>query len=131
MFFVIADLALIDPMYQFSLTYFKRLFSIVIDNAEKSDEILKRVKILIDQITIIIYLNVCRGLFNDHKKIFSFLVASAISLKSEDISKQEWNAFNRGVVSFSKEKLVLPQGSKFSEKVFKSLVDLSLVNPIF
>lgn len=46
LFFVIADLALIDPMYQFSLTYFKRMFGIVIDNAEQSDDISRRVEIL-------------------------------------------------------------------------------------
>lgn len=32
-YFVIADLAGIDPMYQYSLTYVKKLFNIAIDNA--------------------------------------------------------------------------------------------------
>lgn len=54
------------------------------------------------------FLNVCRGLFNDHKTIFSFLLASAIFLNKGDISKIEWNIFNRGV-AFSKDKpLPLP-----------------------
>lgn len=50
----------------------------VIENTEKNEEIEERVKDLINQITEIIFLNVCRGLFNDHKKIFSFLVTAAI-----------------------------------------------------
>merc|ERR1719181_775490 len=39
LYFVIADLANINPMYQFSLTYFVRLFNKCIDLAEKSTEI--------------------------------------------------------------------------------------------
>ena len=32
LYFVIADLTLIDPMYQFSLSYFSNLYSSIIDN---------------------------------------------------------------------------------------------------
>jgi len=76
-------------------------------------------------------LNVCRGLFNDHKKIFSFLVASAISLKKGDISKLEWNIFNRGL-SLSKEKpLPLPQGTKLSEKTWNDINNLKQASSVF
>lgn len=34
LYFVISDLALIDPMYQFSLSYFKKLFNGGIESAE-------------------------------------------------------------------------------------------------
>jgi len=32
LYFVVADLSLIDPMYQFSLNYFGRLYNTIIDN---------------------------------------------------------------------------------------------------
>ena len=34
-----------------------------------------RLKNLIDTITNVIYTNVCRGLFEEHKMIYSFLIA--------------------------------------------------------
>ena len=37
LYFVIADLALIGPMYQYSLGYFTRLFNVCIDNSAKSE----------------------------------------------------------------------------------------------
>lgn len=37
LYFVIADLALIDPMYQYSLEYFTRLFNRRLDKSEKSE----------------------------------------------------------------------------------------------
>ena len=43
LYFVIADMALIDPMYQNSLTYFKKLFNTCIDTAPKSDDVTTRV----------------------------------------------------------------------------------------
>lgn len=42
LFFSIADLANIEPMYQYSLTWFINLFILSIENSEKSEILLKR-----------------------------------------------------------------------------------------
>ena len=42
LFFCITDLANIDPMYQYSLAWYVNLFINAIDNAEKSDDLEKR-----------------------------------------------------------------------------------------
>lgn len=42
LFFSIADLANIEPMYQYSLTWFINLFIMCIDNSEKSDILQER-----------------------------------------------------------------------------------------
>ena len=39
MFFCVSDLAMVDPMYQYSLHWFVRLFSLAIDAAEASNEV--------------------------------------------------------------------------------------------
>jgi len=51
LYFVIADLAGIDPMYQYSLTYVKRLFNSAIEKSEKNDDLQIRLNILINNIT--------------------------------------------------------------------------------
>lgn len=58
LYFVITDLAIIDPMYQYSLSYVKKLFNDAIKESEKSDELEKRIQILIDSITKTIYNNI-------------------------------------------------------------------------
>jgi len=63
LYFVIADLAGIDPMYQNSLSYVKTLFNKAIEQSEAAEEIEKRLEILIDNISKILYTNVSRGLF--------------------------------------------------------------------
>jgi len=78
LYFVIKDLALIDPMYQNSLGYVKKLFNEALQAAELSDEIEVRTERLLASITESLYVNVCRGLFEAHKLLYSFMICSAI-----------------------------------------------------
>ena len=100
LYFVIADLALISPMYQFSLAYFIRLFSYCIEKSEKSEDVPTRLGLLSDFVTRFIYNNVQRGLFEEHKLLYSFLVCTSIlrDASAGDISAAEWSFFVRGPV---------------------------------
>jgi dynein heavy chain len=82
LYFVIADLAGIDPMYQYSLVYIKRLFNSAIEKSAKAPTIEERLDILIFNITRMIYTNVSRGLFEAHKIIYSFLIITSINRNS-------------------------------------------------
>ncbi|KAM4603925.1 LOW QUALITY PROTEIN: dynein axonemal heavy chain 6-like [Polymixia lowei] len=62
-YFVIAGLSEIDPMYQFSLKYFKQLFNSTIETSEESGVLEERLQILLDQTLLASYANVSRGLW--------------------------------------------------------------------
>lgn len=95
-YFVVADLALIGPMYQNSLVYFSKLFNYCIDNSEKSDNLDKRLEILKDYLMNFIYDNICRGIFEEHKVLFSFMLISSITRARGDITPEEWSFCLRG-----------------------------------
>lgn len=99
LYFVVADLALIDPMYQYSLEFFARLFNRRLDKAEKSTVLEDRLDILLSDVTSSFYLNICRGLFEKDKLLYSFLNSSAILRRSGDITPEEWSSFLRGSTS--------------------------------
>lgn len=102
MYFVIADLAGIDPMYQYSLAYVKRLFNTAIEKSPQQDTLEERLALLIDRITATLYLNVSRGLFVSHKVLFSFLMSTSINRNSGKINETLWSTLLRGAGIFNK-----------------------------
>lgn len=96
LYFVVADLANIDPMYQYSLEFFTKLFVMRLEKSEKSTDLDQRLQILISDITTAFYFSICRGLFEKDKLLYSFLNASSILRRQNDIDIDEWNFFLRG-----------------------------------
>ena len=99
LYFVIADLALIDPMYQYSLEFFMKLFKIRLDRSEASDDLRRRLEILVQDVTKSFYESICRGLFERDKLLYSFLITSSVLRRDSKITDQEWNFFLRGTTT--------------------------------
>lgn len=60
LYFTIADLAGINPMYQFSLAYFIRMFAYCIGASGKSGDVAVRLQLLSDFATSFLFKNVSR-----------------------------------------------------------------------
>ena len=83
-------------MYQYSLEFFIKLFITRLDKSAKSEDLNERLSIMIVDITDAFFYNICRGLFEVHKLLFSFLIATSINLERKVISPREWAIFLRG-----------------------------------
>lgn len=103
LYFVIADLSGIDPMYQNSLAYVKSLFNQAIQFSDQMPTIEERLELLIKNITMRIFTNVSRGLFEKDKLIYSFLITSSIRRNVNLIDEAIWNIFLRGPTVFTNE----------------------------
>jgi len=90
LFFCIADLAMVDPMYQYSLNWFKQLFVDGIRKAPPSENLDERIVNLNEFITYLLYTNICRSIFETHKLMFSFLLAVKIQMGYNKIDLSEW-----------------------------------------
>ncbi|XP_068019795.1 dynein axonemal heavy chain 12 isoform X1 [Melanerpes formicivorus] len=90
LFFSIADLANIDPMYQYSLSWFVNLFIESIHHSYKSRIFEKRLQYLNDYFVYHLYCNVCRSLFEKDKLLFSFLLCCNLLMAKNEIEHQEF-----------------------------------------
>jgi len=131
-YFVIADLALVGPMYQFSLPYFARLFNSCLETCEKSDDLPTRLKLLNAFIMDFMFVMVCRGLFEEHKLLFSFLLCTSYLRDAEEIGGPEWNFLLRGISG------IMPDGGepnlfpdKVAERKWKEVLFLQAEVPAF
>ena len=83
LFFTIADLANVDPMYQYSLQWFIALFLHSISHGVPTDgddalPSVQRLELLMGLNSRSVYRNVCRSLYEKDKLLFSFLMATSI-----------------------------------------------------
>jgi len=124
LYFVIADLALIGPMYQYSLTFFNRMFNYCIDASEKHEDVSTRLSILSDFVTKFMYNNVQRGLFEEHKLLFGFLMCVAIKRGNGTIANDAWNFFLRGAVGGHDAPETNPAPSWLSQDAWNGLAFL-------
>ncbi|XP_070092321.1 dynein axonemal heavy chain 6 isoform X4 [Equus caballus] len=142
-YFVIASLSEIDPMYQYSLKYFKQLFNTTIETSTRSDDLQQRMEILLEQTLLTAYVNISRGLFEQHKLIYSFMLCVEIMRQQGNLTDAEWNFFLRGSAGLEKERPPKPEvpwlvtatwfaccDLEESFLVFKGLTKYILLHPI-
>lgn len=90
LYFCIADLASIEPVYQYSLSWFSNLFIAGIRNSEKSDDLNTRMDNLREFFTYSLYCNICRSLLEKDKLLFAFLLTVKLMFGAHELEESEW-----------------------------------------
>lgn len=123
LFFCVTSLARVDPMYQYSLEWFRSIFLQSLEKSEPNEDLEERIKIINDYFTFNLYSNVCRSLFERHKLLFSFLVCARILMNRSEIDMTEWKFLIVGGIAIPEE-LENPAPEWISERMW---MDLSML----
>ena len=134
-YYSITDLPNVDPMYQFSLTWYIYLYIYSIENASKSKHIVKRLKFLIDAVTFNLYTNVCRSLFEKDKLLFSFILTTKIMISNKQLQSSDLQFLIIGGGSGSSSssssattpatnQFVNPDSTWITDKIWQDIINL-------
>eukprot|EP00924_Labyrinthula_sp_SR-Ha-C_P016850 augustus_masked-scaffold_6-processed-gene-16.8-mRNA-1 protein AED:0.39 eAED:0.39 QI:0/-1/0/1/-1/1/1/0/953 len=90
LYFITAELANVEPTYQYSLSWFLGLCSTSVSESEKSSVLEQRLKLIKDYFTYYLYCNVCRSLLEKDKLTYSFLLTMKILQGNGRVDNSEW-----------------------------------------
>ena len=111
LFFCVADLASVDPMYQYSLDFYIGLLTMSIERAKQSPKMEERTAALMETFVWILYENICRSLFEKDKLLFSFLLCTKILITSGELDPGHFRFLLAGSTAMAMEE---PNPSKRS-----------------
>lgn len=86
LFFVLIQIMQVDPMYQYSLKFFKTIYNRALDNGNDIPAKPKNLRkdFFIKEFTRLLYENICRSLFESHKLLFSLLICLKIMYEKKE-----------------------------------------------
>ncbi|KAL1274160.1 hypothetical protein QQF64_026974 [Cirrhinus molitorella] len=104
LFFVLAEMALVNTMYQYSLASFLEVFDLSLSKSLPNAILSTRLKNIMDTLTQNVYNYGCTGLFERHKLLFSFNMTIKIEQAEGRAPQDELEFFLKGNLSLEKSK---------------------------
>lgn len=129
LFFCITELSNIEPMYQYSLSWFLNLFVTSIIKSPKANTLEERLLHLNEFFTRSIYENVCRSLFEKDKLVFALSLCVGILTARGVLDQKLLTFFLTGGVSFENPH-ANPAPEWLSEKTWNEIVKAENVSEL-
>lgn len=114
-------------MYQYSLEFFIRFFRRRLEVSTPSTDVEERLNLIIEDITFAFYSNICRGLFEKDKLLFSFIIAAKIQLQQKILEQRDWNFFLRGAKKQVETEIEKPD--YLNDLMWNNCLQLEQANP--
>ena len=124
LYFCIADLANIDPMYKYSMNWFLVIFKKALTVSEKSKDINERVKNITNKFKELIYFGIYNSLHDQDRILFVLLIAVRTLIYEKEIQNWQWRYFLTGICGVAENKI--NPTNFLSDKLWRDVVQLNI-----
>jgi dynein heavy chain len=98
LFFVLADLSTINTMYQYSLSSYLEVFEYALRKATPDANLDKRLKNIMQTLTLNVYNYGCIGIFEKHKLLYSFQITVKLEQDRKNVRQEELDFFIKVII---------------------------------
>ena len=123
LYFVVVEMALVNPMYQSSLAQFRSLFDLAV--AETPNSSGRRIDAIVAKLTDLVFNFVDCGLYTRHKLLFVILIACNVLRRDKLLSPELFQLFLKGGSGGVRNELARPKPFEWlSERAWDNVLSL-------
>ncbi|KAK5607192.1 Dynein heavy chain 8, axonemal [Crenichthys baileyi] len=125
LYFLITEMSMVNVMYQTSLGQFLKVFDLSLERSEKSSKTKNRIANIIEYLTFEVFRYTVRGLYENHKFVFTLLLALKIDLQNNKIENNKFQILTKGGAALDLNTSPEKSCDWLDDVVWLNLVELS------